>query len=776
MYDIRQFRPTFYLVLLLALGGYGIALESLPLLLGGVALVALHALLASRGSTFRVPALAASAVAVLSGIWSLLGLFRGTISPVLAISQWLFMLVLTILYSRRDNRAYGQLLVMSLVLMVAGAFNSASFIFGVILICYLFAALYCCLLFHLKVESERAIRACNLSNDTAPPGSLRHDQRHFNRSMRRLAVLVSAVAISSGILVFLFFPRSHISTAFAMAAQSRQEALTGFSDRMGFDQIAKITQNEEVVANVSLSENGKPLPPSDIYLRGMTFDVYTGHDETNRSRRRDWQWLRSAELRDAAAEVRLTPGEWHSFARSSGARQIHQTILLQPIGTSTLFALNGITTMASDVFMDIQHFPADGSLHTTLMPRTALRYEAISTGQPPLVQAPKANPRLSPRIRSDTDRPPGFQPPDSSRIDDKITEYAARPEVSGSDANGAYANQRDKKVSAPTPLDEEIATAICRHLQSDFKYTLDLSDLPRDPKKDPVVQFLNESKRGHCEYFAGAMALMCQSLGLKARVVIGFHASPADYNDVGDYYTIRQSHAHAWVEVLTPDGWKSFDPTTGNASYTPPTSAGIFSPVANFFDYLQYLWASSVVIYDNQGFSIIDTIESGFRSVLDRSKRMLDSTQRYMESEQGLDASVRILNIVIMVLAAGILLAIVIFLISRRRLNRRAQRIGLGALPSQDRLRLAKQLRFYDDLLKLLARQRIGRPPHLTPREFAATLGFLPPEVYGKVGHITEVFYRVRYGEKPLAPHELHDVDRAITEIAANFSGRDSRV
>ena len=45
-----------------------------------------------------------------------------------------------------------------------------------------------------------------------------------------------------------------------------------------------------------------------------------------------------------------------------------------------------------------------------------------------------------------------------------------------------------------------------------------------------MVAFLYDLKRGHCEYFAGAMALMCQSLGMQARVVTGFKCD--EYNDV----------------------------------------------------------------------------------------------------------------------------------------------------------------------------------------------------------------------------------------------------
>lgn len=772
MYDIRQFRPTFYLVLILALGGYGIALESLPHFLGGVALAILYALLAFRGVTFLIPRPAASALAVLSGVWNLLGLLRGTISPLLAISQWLFMLVLITLYSRRDNRAYGQMLVMSLVLMVAGAVNSASFLFGIILILYLFVALYCCLLFHLKVESEHATRAYNLTGSPALSGSLRHDQRHFNRSMRRLATLVCSVAVTSGLLVFLLFPRSHVSAAFAMAGR-QGTSLTGFSERMGFGQIAKITQNDEVIADVALSENGKPLPPSDIYLRGMTLDVYTGRTY-HPSRQYDWQWIRSAEGREIPTRYHLAPGQWQSLTPISGARQIHQSILLQPTGTSTLFALNGITAIAADAGLDVRHFATDGSLRISELPHATLRYEAISTGEPPPARLLQPTSESAPQDTPDRAPQPGLRFP-ASRIDPRITEYADRPAVSGSDANGPFAVQRDKGSSVPTALDEKIAVAICHHLQSDFKYTLDLTDITRDPRQDPIVQFLYDFKRGHCEYFAGAMAVMCQSLGLKARVVIGFHAGPDDYNTVGGYYVIRQSHAHAWVEVLTPQGWKSFDPTTGNTSYTPPTSHGMLGPLADFFDYLQYKWATSVVIYDNRNTSLIDDVRSGLSTSLAQGRRLFDSVQQYMHSEQGLRASARIMVAAVIALATGLLLTIAIYLVARRRLNRRAQRIGLGALPPRDRLRLARQLRFYDDLLQLLARQHIGRPHHLTPREFAGSLGFLPSEVYAKVGLITEVFYRVRYGDWPLAIDELHQVDSVIADIDANLSGQPPR-
>ena len=53
-----------------------------------------------------------------------------------------------------------------------------------------------------------------------------------------------------------------------------------------------------------------------------------------------------------------------------------------------------------------------------------------------------------------------------------------------------------------------------------------------------MVAFLYDFKRGHCEYFAGAMTLMCQSLKIPARMVIGFRCD--DFNNVGGFYRVEK--------------------------------------------------------------------------------------------------------------------------------------------------------------------------------------------------------------------------------------------
>jgi transglutaminase-like putative cysteine protease len=86
----------------------------------------------------------------------------------------------------------------------------------------------------------------------------------------------------------------------------------------------------------------------------------------------------------------------------------------------------------------------------------------------------------------------------------------------------------------------------------------------------PLVAFVNEDKRGYCQHYAGAMALMLRLLGVPARVAVGF--TSGEYDEDDEEWTVKDTNAHAWVEVWFPEfGWIPFDPTPGrgqlNATY-----------------------------------------------------------------------------------------------------------------------------------------------------------------------------------------------------------------
>ena len=65
------------------------------------------------------------------------------------------------------------------------------------------------------------------------------------------------------------------------------------------------------------------------------------------------------------------------------------------------------------------------------------------------------------------------------------------------------------------------------------------------------------------------MVVILREMGIPARLVTGFLGG--EFNNLGDYYLVRESDAHAWVEVYFPEyGWVSFDPTPSDDSYNSP--------------------------------------------------------------------------------------------------------------------------------------------------------------------------------------------------------------
>ena len=132
-------------------------------------------------------------------------------------------------------------------------------------------------------------------------------------------------------------------------------------------------------------------------------------------------------------------------------------------------------------------------------------------------------------------------------------------------------------AGAATPYDKAIA--IQERLQStEFRY-----DISVEPRADDqaIVRFLTVSKRGFCQQFAGSMAVMLRTLGIPARIAVGFTEGLLI---APDRYEVGTDDAHAWVEVFFPNyGWLAFEPTqsrtnTAAASYLAPAAVACDGP------------------------------------------------------------------------------------------------------------------------------------------------------------------------------------------------------
>ena len=108
-------------------------------------------------------------------------------------------------------------------------------------------------------------------------------------------------------------------------------------------------------------------------------------------------------------------------------------------------------------------------------------------------------------------------------------------------------------TGASTP-EEKLAAIVARLGTFTYSRTFERK------RADPILDFLIDDKRGHCEYFATATALLARSVGVPARVVAGYRV--AEQNAVGGYWVVREKNAHAWAEVWLPGrGFVTVDAT-----------------------------------------------------------------------------------------------------------------------------------------------------------------------------------------------------------------------
>jgi protein-glutamine gamma-glutamyltransferase len=158
------------------------------------------------------------------------------------------------------------------------------------------------------------------------------------------------------------------------------------------------------------------------------------------------------------------------------------------------------------------------------------------------------------------------------RVDSRVMRSAAAP---GGITEAPAMKPEDRGLYTRTADDEQIhqlalqitssatgyyqkAAAVEHYLKTNYLYSLK-PGIAEDGNQ--LRHFLFVSKKGYCSYFAFAMALMLRSLGIPARVAVGFYVDPQ--SEVLNFYEVRAFQAHAWVEVyFGPLGWVEFDPTS----------------------------------------------------------------------------------------------------------------------------------------------------------------------------------------------------------------------
>jgi hypothetical protein len=301
----------------------------------------------------------------------------------------------------------------------------------------------------------------------------------------------------------------------------------------------------------------------------------------------------------------------------------------------------------------------------------------------------------------------------------------------------------DSEDRLPSAYHAAVSRAFCRHFTTadEFRYTLNLRR--HDRNLDPTADFLLNVKEGHCERFAGALALALRSLGIPARVIKGY--AGASEEEEGKY-VVRLDQAHSWVQVLIQDEgqwyWLTLDPTPGQGEAA--------NPLATWLN-----WLSS-----------LDAEQLWRRFLLNYNGDAQASAAYYVwQGIVQLPFARDLMWQVPAVLAAGVVVA--------GAWRRRARLGGLwSAVALWRRTVVPPRPGFYKRLLAALERRRDLRPqPGETPLEFAAVVAAALQQDTATVAwaalpaQAAHALYRVRFANRPLSPAEEESLDQQITAL-----------
>ena len=143
-----------------------------------------------------------------------------------------------------------------------------------------------------------------------------------------------------------------------------------------------------------------------------------------------------------------------------------------------------------------------------------------------------------------------------------------------------------------TPYD--ITNAVTEYLRNNIEYTQSISQPP--PNQERIDWFLFDYKKGFCNYYASAEVVLLRSLGIPARMAVGFAqgqrvvptipqvpqgVGPVNQEQISETstYVVRQKDAHAWPEAFFPGiGWVIFEPTAGQPPLFRPSGEPLTNP------------------------------------------------------------------------------------------------------------------------------------------------------------------------------------------------------
>ncbi|MCL4220391.1 MAG: transglutaminase domain-containing protein [Phycisphaerales bacterium] len=464
---------------------------------------------------------------------------------------------------RRTQRDLGQIVSITAFLGIGTILTSNAFAVGVLLILCLVLLIAGTLLHQCALP---AASTDGIVPTHAPAGP------HAGRHLRRLVFSIAAAGMVISIFVFLFMPRRLGAGLFGQWGNPGVGQVTGFSDEVELGTPGFITPSATAVLDLQVFDpDGQSLGAEGIvyYLRGAVLDQYDSGRWT-RSQPRAERDVQRARLDRSSAGMTIgsTPIRWNIeqriTIRNTGGARSHAFSIWRPVSIQVLQP--SVVYAALDDGMLL--FEIDGGKFSYVIrsrdvesPRAFARAGPPAIAEP--VQAPNLNSRRFADLATQILTNVGLDPDPSTRPPEQIT---------------------------------RAAEAIARYFDSGFVYTLEAELVPA--RRDPTEWFLFDHRAGHCEYYASAMAILCRAVGINARVITGYVAT--EFNEPAAHYIVRQSNAHAWVEVEYAEGaWQTFDPTPpADFQRVHEPSRSLFAQARRLFDAAEFAWIRTVVSFN----------------------------------------------------------------------------------------------------------------------------------------------------------------------------------
>ncbi len=641
-------------------------------------------------------------------------------------------------FDRRTPSDDAQLLALSVFLCVAAMLVSNALAVAVLSFIYLPCIAYAAMLVQLRTSLERAQRLAARGSGRAdvpevrPAGSVGSAAAMFRTSA--VGLLLGFVIAA---LVFVVLPRGAGLRQFGRWGNPSVGRVVGFADRVRVGAGGAISVSHTPVLHMRVTDaDGNPIggPGAVRYLRGAVLDDYERGI-----------WSASHDPSVVGEKGERVPHQTDALGGSDRDSMMYQHVTL--LNTSSEYSYIFTIWRPTEVtYLDFTRSALYRPEGTVMVAGRGgkLRYIARSSA---------------------------FDRAFLRRQTRPATSWPS-PVVRGV-AEEVLASVEIEPDPAKRPIgDDSLAiNAFRRHFWSRYTYSLDSPAPP--PGVEPVDWFLAEGTSGHCEYYASALAALCRSVGIPARVVTGYVA--AEYNAATGHYVVRESNAHAWVEAqVEPGVWKTYDATPPSdllAQHGP--EPGLMARAGRALDAINYAWVNSVVSYDGDDRSeLLGWIEPLSGAVSGRIGKLLEAA-RLAPPKVLVSTAVRIV-LAILGGAAAAVVAVRLLRRLRRHLARRPRAIPARIADAEIRDRV-RTTPLYQEMLEMLRRAGFSKPAWQPPAAWGESLAARSPLLAENVLRLSELYYIMRFGGRALTATERADARRLLGELATALRAGSAR-